>query len=79
MKASYFFFAAAILFTSSVTAQQTDSLRAKRIQDSLNNIKAKLEKQIREQNSKNTETITNISDELLSLRKEVELLKANSR
>ena len=42
----------------------------------LTNAKWKLEKQILEQ--KSVETITNISDELLSLRKEVELLKANS-
>ena len=41
MKASYFFFAVAILFTSFVTAQKTDSVKAKRIEDSLNNIKAK--------------------------------------
>jgi len=39
----------------------------------------KHEKQMHEQNSKNIETITNISDELLSLRKEVELLKAQSK
>jgi integrase len=41
----------------------------------LNNTKLKLEKQIEDQNTKNTETITNISDELLYLRKEVEFLK----
>jgi len=45
----------------------------------LNNTKLRLEKRMQEQNSKNVETITNISDELLSLRKEVELLKANSK
>jgi len=44
----------------------------------LNNPILKHEKQMQEQNSKNIETITNISDELLSLRKEVELLKAQS-
>jgi len=45
----------------------------------LNNPILKHEKQMQEQNSKNIETITNISDELLSLRKEVELLKAQSK
>lgn len=44
----------------------------------LNNNKLRIEKQFQEQNSKNTETITSISDEILKLRKEVELLKSKS-
>jgi integrase len=45
----------------------------------LNNTKLKIEKQMREQNQKNTETITGLSDELLNLRKEIEILKENYR
>ena len=45
----------------------------------LNNTKLKLEKQVQEQNLKNTETITNLSDELLTLKKEVEILKEKSK
>jgi hypothetical protein len=40
MKTTYLFLSAALLFAGVASAQKTDSLRAKRIQDSLNDIKA---------------------------------------
>ena len=45
----------------------------------LNNTNILLGKQIQEQSLKNTETIINMSDELLTLRKEVEMLKGSSK
>ena len=64
-------------YKPSMPMLQSDYLKAVDLL-TLNNTKLKLEKQIQEQNLKKTETITNISDELLSLRKEVEILKRNT-
>ena len=63
-------------YKPSMQMLQTDYLKAVDLL-TLNNIKLKLEKQIQEQNLKKTETITTISDELISLRKEIEILKRN--